>query len=110
MEKLRVGVEDAGAALVDVDERRLAAASFGDVAIDRVIRKVGLCAGKPAERWRARLEDAIPGPEPRQLARGLVPERFRILSCVFDPAPDDRRNEFHAVHGDAPSRSGEPDE
>ena len=85
VQQLRVGEEAALAALVEVDQRRVAAPSARDVTIERVVREVRLAADEPAERRAGPLEHAVPRPEPRQLARGAFPERVRIGARVFNP-------------------------
>ncbi len=78
MQQLGVGEDRAVAALVEVDERRVTAASGGDVTIERVMGEVRLRADEPAERRRLPFEDTVPGPEPWQLFRRACPEAFGV--------------------------------
>ena len=98
-QELRVGVDRPLAAFVEVDEGRVAAAAVRDVVVEGVAGEVGLGADEPAERRRRPLEDAVPGPEPRQLARGALPEPLRVAAPVLDPAIDDRRDQGARAHG-----------
>src|SRR5205814_6705689 len=55
--------------------------------------------GEQAERRRIPPEHAIPGAEPRHLARGARPERVGVLPPLVYPALHDRCDETHRGDG-----------
>ena len=97
VEQLGVGEDRAVAAFVEVDERRVTAAAVADVMIQRVVGEVGLRADKPAERRRVPLEDAIPAPEPGQLARPRAPRSPRGRAARPGSSAGRLGNERHGL-------------
>ena len=78
VEQLRVGLHDAVAALVEVNERGAAAVAVEHVTIDGVVAEIGLAADEPAERRRIPLEHSIPLAEPWQIVGRPRPQPVRI--------------------------------
>ncbi len=104
-----VGKSPLIAALVEVDQRGVAAATVGDVMVERVVGEVGPAADEPSKRglelWSgghpftgatiARFEHAVPRAEPWQLPRSAIPERLRIAAGVVDHRLDGRWEKVH---------------
>src|SRR5262245_44755603 len=89
MQQLRIGEHTPIAALADIHERRVPAASSLDVAIECVVSEIGARAGKPSKSGIVPVERALPPPEPNQLSRRARPESLRIAPSIINPPLDD---------------------
>src|SRR5262249_46881856 len=98
VKQLRVGEDGSFASFVNVDERRMAAASVRDVMVECVVTDIRPGPDEPAKRRRRPFEHAVPGAEPGQLTRGTIPKCVGILPRVVDPALDDRTNKQRSAH------------
>src|SRR5262245_2629957 len=85
------------AALVEVDECGVCAASVGDVVIERVIGEVRLCATEPAEGGKRPLERAVPVSEPGQRLRRSLPEAFGIAQAFVNKLLNSWRHNTHRI-------------
>ena len=85
VEQMRVGVDAAFAALVEVDQGGVSAPAALYVVVERVVGQVGLCADKPLEGGRSPFQHPVPLAEPGQLVCCASPKAFRILLAFLDP-------------------------
>ncbi len=85
VQQVRVGVEPALAAFVEVDQGRVPAPAALHVIIKRVVGQVGLCADEPLEGRRSPFQHPVPLAKPGQLLRRASPKAFRILFAFVDP-------------------------
>ena len=87
------------AALVDIDQRRMATPSSLHVIIETIVGQIGLPADKPAKGWKLPFKDAIPGAEPVQRGGGAGPEVVGVLLCLPAPAVDHGVDQMACTHG-----------
>ncbi len=106
-EQLGVGEGAALATLGERDQGRLLAATDRHLVVDGVERQVGQPALEPAEGRRFMDEDAVPPPEPREVAGGPCPEPLGVVVGLGDDVADRRGGvDLRGVHRPALLRAG----
>src|SRR5207302_399527 len=69
VQQMRVSVDTALSALVEVDQRSVSSPAALHMMIKRVVRQVGLRAYEPLEARPSPVQNAVPFAKPRQLIR-----------------------------------------